>query len=552
MLEVRILLEDTNTDFKVASILDEFDYECLKYECDLIQLSIYSYKEIIMNEKPHFLLVGSAWEGKNGEWTGRIIYKNNLLRDLVALCKKMKIPTVFWSKEDPVNFKYFIEAAKLFDYIFTADSDSIKKYNSFCKHNNIFVLPHAAQIKIHNPIDKDREKIGKVAFAGSWYGGVYPDRKKDMEIILNSALKYNLHIYDRNHNKKVNAHFRFPHKYRVYIKGGLPYKEMIEMYKKYDVFLNVNIVKNSPTMHSMRVFELLACGINLISTYSKSIEKNLSKIIKICKNKEEAEKYLNILIHNKEYRDRLSLLGQREVFNKHTYHHRFETILENLKLNTKKKDLAGVSIVTYIQFINELENVIDNYKRQNYEKKELIIVLYNKEINLKEGMEKSKGYDNVMIFQMDEKKSIGECVNFATGKAKHNYIAMFHSSCYYGPSFISDLMNGFKYTNAGVIGKCTHYIYEENRKMLDIRFPDMENRYVNHVAASSYIFRKEILDEIKFSYTENEIDNAFIKKCIENNIKIYSADRFNFVSIKQDLNIEKCKVVHNYKAYVTI
>ena len=372
---------------KVACILDMFSYECLKYECNLIQLEPYNWEKILLIEKPDFLLVESAWKGINESWRSKVAYlsksQDKTLENLVKFCKKNKIPTVFWNKEDPYHFQLFIPAARLFDYIFTSDVSCVERYKETLGHKHVYVLPFGAQVKIHNPIDKDKEKIGEIAFAGTWYNNGHFTRRKNMEIILKPALKYNLHIYDRNYNSNINSNYRFPYIYQLHNKGCIPYKQMIKVYKKYNIFLNVNSMDDSLTMFSRRVFELLACGTNVVSSYSLGIKNMFSGIVKLSRNEEDTRKYIELLLNDKELRDRLSLRGQREIFRKHTYTHRFQSILDKIGILYKKKCNPGVSIIiTTTNKSNNTNMLFENYKRQQYENKELIIILHNNTMNL--------------------------------------------------------------------------------------------------------------------------------------------------------------------------
>lgn len=562
--------EIKRTDIKVVSILDEFSYECLKYEVHLIPVDVFQWEDILVREKPEMLLVESAWEGNHGKWTNKIsnieITKDKTLENLVLACRKQKIPTVFWNKEDPLLFSYFIEAAKLFDYVFTTEERYVEKYKKRIEHNNIYVLPFAAQPKIHNPINRSTTRLGKVAFAGTWYKE-FPERIKDMEMMLKPALKYNLHIYDRMYHRTENDKYKFPTIYQPYIKGSLPYEQMIQTYKKYDVVLNVNLVKNSLTMFSRRVFELLLSGINVISSYTEGIERIFPEIVKLCKSEEDVEKYLYILLNNKELRDRLSILGQREVLHRHTYRHRIETILEKVGLLYEKKEILGVSIITCTNRINNIENIFYNFERQKHIKKELIIILNNNSIDVKQFIDRAKLYENIKVFQLDETKSLGECINFAINHVSYEYISKFDDDNYYAPAFLIDLMDAFEYTNADIVGKHSYYAYLEGSNTLTVRFPNLENQYVKFLCGSAFIMKKDVCKQINFTYKTVQTMTIFFKDCVNRGMKLYSADRFNYVYIKHpsvdehtwkindDEFLKKCEIIRhtkNYIPYITV
>ncbi|MCF6464130.1 hypothetical protein C3E89_12305 [Clostridium sp. Cult1] len=134
------------------------------------------------------------------------------------------IPAVFWAKEDPTDFHAFSESAKYFEYVFTTDINCISKHKKILAHNNVFLLPLAAQPQLHNPIDRDKEKIGKVAFAGSWYKK-FENRKIYIHNLLRPAKKHGLVIYNRFFYSN-NDQFAFPDEYKAYIRKALDYKSI--------------------------------------------------------------------------------------------------------------------------------------------------------------------------------------------------------------------------------------------------------------------------------------------------------------------------------------
>jgi spore maturation protein CgeB len=521
---------------KIACILDNFSYECLKYECNLIQLDTENWLKTLIYERPSLLLVESAWKGINGSWTEKICNLNSkngfLLKNLIKLCKILKIPTAFWNKEDPCHFDEFIETAKLFDFIFTTDENCIQTYKEILQQDKVFVLPFAAQIRIHNPIEKDKEKLGKIAFAGTWYNTMHFDREKNMEFILRPALKYDLDIYDRNYNynDSYNNPYKFPKIYQPFIKGYIPYTSITDIYKRYSIFLNVNSVDNSSSMLSRRVFELLACGTNVISSYSLAIEKFFPGIVKQSKTREDTLMHLESLIKDEDLRDQLSLLGEREIFNYHTYTLRLETILDKVGILYKKHYIPSVSIITYTDKENSINLIFENYKRQCYENKELIILL-NDSMNLGAWQNKGKCYKNVSIFQLDMKTSLDEYLNYFIERSSSDYIAIFNANDYYGTNYLLDSLNAFKYTNADMVGKYSYYSYFEYSRLLLVIYPYNENKYMKFIATGSMIFKRALIDKVKFLDKSNAVLTTFLKNCIEKDISIYSIDRFNYIRI---------------------
>lgn len=513
-------------DYKIACILDEFSYKCFRYESKFFQLEPENWEEALVQEKPHFVLVESAWKGKDLKWRNKVgglhISKDETLKYLVNWCREHHIPTVFWNKEDPSNFQHFIEAAKLFDYVFTTDYNSIVRYRELLGHDRVYVLPFAAQPRMHNPIDKNKEKIGEVAFAGTWYNQKHENRRKELQILLTPALEYDLHIYDRMfeyHHK----YYLFPDIYQPYIKGFLAYDDMIHTYKKYQVFLNVNSVSDSPTMFSRRVFELLACGSSVISSYSRGIEELLTGLVKMCRSETDTRQHLQELLNDEEYRDRLALRAQREVLSKHTYKHRLENMLENIGIESEKDVGSGVSVISICRHAEMIDQIIDNFLRQNYSIKELIIVINNGEFNKKSWQDKIQGYQNIVILQLKQSISSEAELKLALTTAKFPYVSFFNAYDYYAPNFLLDLLFAFDYADADAVGKCTYY--SGCGDTLIINNAKLENQYVNFLLGSAMVLKKEVFDseDCQCLVTFEHGDFSLPK------IKLYATDRFNYV-----------------------
>lgn len=552
---------------KIAVILDEFSYYCFEPECQLIPITTENWQEILAAERPDFLFVESAWHGNNDAWRSKITaYRgqpSRQLTELIRWCKDARIPTVFWNKEDPLNYEIFKGTACLFDFIFTTDTNCVPAYKEITGHDKVFVLPFAAQPKLHNPIGKNTKRLGRVAFAGSWYKIRHDSRKLDTEITLKPALSHGLHIYDRMYEFTEDDNYVFPSIYQPYIIGGLPYKEMSEAYKKYDVFLNINSVKDSPTMFSRRVFEILCSGTCVVSSYSKGIKETLPGLVNLCRTANETKKHLELLLKNKELRDQQALRGVREVLRKHTYKHRIRYIMEMLGLEREPDRFPGVTVITSTNRPDSFENIISNYSRQCYLNKELIIIVNNDSINMQQWEDKVSHWDNVRVYQQAEEKTLGECLNYAVSRARFEYITKFDDDNYYASEFIGDLMDAFSFTEAQVVGKNTYYSYLADKKILAIRFPGYEHQYVNFLSGSAMIVKKSVFDTVSFTNKSLGEDTDFLKECVKAGFKLYSADRFNYVCFRQPLTaqhtwnisddeyLRKCKVVAYTEDYST-
>ncbi|MEN6348813.1 MAG: glycosyltransferase family A protein, partial [Syntrophomonas sp.] len=90
----------------------------------------------------------------------------------------------------------------------------------------------------------------------------------------------------------------------------------------------------------------------------------------------------------------------------------------------------GISVISCTNRPLFIDKVFENYLRQLYPFKELIIILNNNRMKLDEWEERGKYLSNIRIVQIDENVSLGECYNFAIKLARHNYIAKFDDDDY--------------------------------------------------------------------------------------------------------------------------
>lgn len=531
----------TKSKLKIACILDDFSMQCFSYECELILVKPDSWKSELTNKKPHFLFVESAWNGNEGHWKYRITNQNNQVNPelihLVQWCRRHKIPTVFWNKEDPSGFNKFIESVKLFDYIFTTDEDMIENYRKIVGHDNIFTLPFAAQPKIHNPIRTGEERKNRLCFPGSFYTNKHEERRLDMTIMLEAASPFGLDIYDRffEINKSKSSLYRFPEKLQPYIlERSLKYSEVCKAYKNYKIILNVNSVKNSPTMFSRRVFEVLACGTSIVSNPSKGIEETFGKdLVFMGSSKDEYEKIINELMINEGLRSRTCVRGIREILNKHTYSHRLSYILERIGLIEKKQVSPIVTIMSLVKDHQQLQFAIDNFARQTYENKQLIIITFeniDEQYILKKASEQSL-LDRLTLLSIKKIRNHGSLKDFFPG----DYISYFDTCNYYSENYLIDLINARNYSYAQIIGKYSYFLFDDQISHLELKNSGFEYRYINMSGFKSMPFDACIIDSKLIRninakvFMENINGNFPTLPNINNTTLMLSIDKYNFI-----------------------
>lgn len=344
---------------RVGVIGDEFTRSTLEDSFDVELLSRENWREQL-NRTPEFdlIFVESAWEGNEGEWHRGVGHysdeESSALRGILALAKEKSIPTVFWNKEDPIHISRFVPNAALFDHVFTTDANMIPKYLNApgCQNVTVSALPFYAQPKLHNPLPVERGFRKSISYAGSYYGDRYKERSKGLELLLESAAKYPMDIYDRQANNP-DSPYKFPMAYRDSVRGGLPYSEVVESYSSHIAHLNVNSVLNSPTMFSRRVVEIPACGGIVMSAYSRGIAETLGSNIAHSNNSKDHRAWLHDWMTNPTGRLDEIWRQMRTVYRSHTTDSAMAIMARTAGISVK-----GIKPVNYIAHLNfdELES----------------------------------------------------------------------------------------------------------------------------------------------------------------------------------------------------
>lgn len=366
-------------DIKIAFVCDEMTYKSFKDECNAVFLTPSNWLEVMNNFKPDIFFCESVWNGIEEYkdcWRGRIYKSKNIffnnrkdIFNILDYCKKSKIKTVFWNKEDPIFFdnpKYnFSDTAMYFDYIFTTCKECVAKYKDL-GHKNVYTLMFGFSEKIFNPINSNNKKDVTI-FAGSWYADQH-ERCKDMLEIFKMVQENNkgLKIYDRNYNTS-NPLKIFPEEFKPVISKNISFEDLKNVYKEANFAININTIKNSETMFARRVFELMACNTCVISNDSIGMKKLFDKNIWFLGEDFDFNSIKKICAENVQY-----------VMENHTNSKRIKQIYDDIGINY----IDDKNNLTVIYDDCELEECKKHFESIIYDNKYGFIIKSNKVINI--------------------------------------------------------------------------------------------------------------------------------------------------------------------------
>jgi spore maturation protein CgeB len=185
----------------------------------------------------------------------------------------------------------------------------------------------------HHRAAYDRAYSNDLVFVGNNYSR-HPARLQGINNILRPLAErgFDLKIFGNEWWLDEQNYFNINKKYYG---GYLPNEKLPVVCASSKIVLGIHSVNNSLTMMSMRTFEVLGCGGFYLTQWTPAIEnlfKNHYHLV-WTKSADETIDLVKFYLDHPRERDKIALQGQQEVYAKHTYHHRANTIIEILGQN---------------------------------------------------------------------------------------------------------------------------------------------------------------------------------------------------------------------------
>lgn len=238
-------------------------------------------------------------------------------------------------------------------------------------------------------------------------------------------------------------------------------------------------------------------------------------------------------LHQTELRDREALARQRAVLAEHTYAHRVDELLRSIESSPPVRD-SSISAVVSTNRSHQIDNVLANVGRQAHGEVELVLVLHGldvAEIELRERAAE-RGVRQLRVVHADSTCTLGACLNIGVDAASGAYVAKMDDDNIYGRHYLTDLLNAFASSGAGIVGKWAHYVWLRSTGAVVLRYPDAEHTWQRRIQGGSMLFEGDVVRQLRFGDLPRAVDSDILDRAIAEGVKIWSADRFNYVSVR--------------------
>ena len=276
---------------------------------------------------------------------------------------------------------------------------------------------------------------------------------------------------------------------------------------------------------------------SLVTDYSQGVYHNFKNSIYKLEDELKFETNEEILLNQIKKQN-----GWRNVIENYNSYTHFSEIFKKINIkdfNNVFSEKGKISVICSTNRINNYSIILENYNRQKYNNKELIII-FNLDMNNNiQNIINNNKNSNIIIKQIDEKETLGYCLNKAINLSNGNIISKFDDDDYYGENYLIDMNYSMIISNADLVGKCAHIVYALETKELWIKFYKINyenytyqvNKW-NFICGASLFFKKSLFEKCKFKESNTGEDSDFIEQVKNNNFTIYASDFFNYCYIR--------------------
>ncbi|MUN35888.1 glycosyltransferase family protein [Actinomadura litoris] len=419
--------------------------------------------------------------------------------EMAAWCRERGVPSAYWDTGAGLG-----EAAGAFDHVFTVDSGAVPEHRRRLGHDRVTHLPFAAQPRLHNPVRVHDHGRYPLLYEGEYDATAEP--------LIAPA-------------PRLGAHFAatgVPHLYRQRVVPPWPHERAASARKRYQVMIAPD---------ARRAYEAAAAGVPVVHHRADAAPSFGPAV----EDGKDAGRILRALLRAPELRDRQAHLALREIHAAHTYRHRVDTVLEKLGSAPVRRDgRPTVSLVMSTCRAEQIAPAVEMIAAQEWRPLQLVMVLHDLDLDpvqvQKQAM--AAGLDDVAVLTADRSRTLGACLNMAIDAADGDYVGKVDDDELYGPHYLTDLVPAFSYTDAGVVGKLAHYAHLGSIDATLLRYPDLENRYVDVLRGGALLGQGGLMRSYRFADLGRGEDTDLFKRLRADGVRVYAADRFSFVTIR--------------------
>jgi len=499
----------------------------LSWEWDQRLLLPTDWQNVLDAHAPALLLLEIAdgsipgWGAADGEEIAK----------LSAACRNAGVPVVLWvtAGADLGRSRNLAEFAEL---VLLPDQTTPAEWSRAC-HGRVEHQYPAVQPRLHNPqLLPGRQRDRGVCMV---IDSAVPDQgtaRALTSVVIPAVESVGSAEFDIWRIDASSVSGGLPPALDRHVAGQRPYEQVARVLPHYAVLLEPDHPSGQSVRHVLEAGAAQTAVVTL-SELAGELPPEVAAHVAVGADVKSLRSEVVARLRHGELRDREAVKLHRAVLDGHTYASRVDTVLDGVGL-ARPRATGPVSAVVPTNRTHEIGNILENVGRQAYPRVELVLVLHGIEVDHAEIRARAadSGVADLTITEADESWTLGKCMNHGVSAAAGAYIAKMDDDNFYGGHYLTDLVRAFDYTDAGIVGKLAHYVWLRSTGAVVLRFPKAEHTFQRLVQGGSIVFRREVVRELRFADIPRGVDTDILDRALAAGIKTYSADRFNFASVR--------------------
>jgi hypothetical protein len=195
--------------------------------------------------------------------------------------------------------------------------------------------------------------------------------------------------------------------------------------------------------------------------------------------------------------------------------------------------MISVATVTNKTEPRIITNIFNNFKRQLYPSKELILVINSNEDVIKYNtVANEMDILNYHIYTLKPTITLGECLNYSIREMNGIYWAKMDDDDYYGEKYLVEAHYSLITNKTDLVGKKSVRLYDEDTSTM-YNLNQSKNKFVTFVRGPTFFCHKSLFSKhIIFHHLNHGEDTKLLKDLIKHCKKIYASSDENFIYIR--------------------
>jgi hypothetical protein len=441
---------------------------------------------------------------------------------LLAAAKGRNLPVVAWDTSVGDTVGRLGPALGGISALFTVDPHRVSAWTAALGEARVEVLVPGVQPRLYAPVRGHDERDATV---GLVVDGAEP-AEDGLAAVLKAAQSAGLAVY----GSREDVETAYSRKLATRVVGDDTTSTLRAAFRSSSAWI-------VPTSHDAplpdRVLQAAASATPVVTAPNLAVASAFGDLVPGARpdTLPEAGRAVRAYVRHRELRDRVGLRLHRQVLAEHTIGHRVDVLLSGI---AQPRPRRQVTAVVPTNRAGQLDHVLRFVGRQEYPALQLVLVLHGlpEDASLA-ARAKDAGVQDLVVVNADPSLTLGACMNLGVDAADGDVIAKMDDDNIYGAAYLTDLVDAFSFTDAGVVGKWAHYVHLTSTGAVLLRAAKHEHRYVRLVQGGSMVMDGDLVRQARFEDVPRAVDTTFLDKVGALGVHVYSADRFNYVSVRR-------------------